>query len=264
MALARFRFSGELNDFLAPQRRSREFEHRCARAATVKNAIEALGVPHTEVELILVNGCTVDMTYRVQDGDRVDVSPKFEDAGLEPRLHIRAPLPAPARFIADSQLGALARLLRILGFDTVYDNGYADHEVRRCAAEEERIILTRDRELLKCRTVTHGCYVHALEPRAQLREIVQRLGLAANMRPFTLCVHCNLPLVRVAKEEVLGQLPPMVAERHEQFHTCAGCRRVYWKGTHWERLRRVLRELLSGHAASMGAADPPLASGSRH
>jgi len=259
MAVVRFGFHDGLTAFLAPQRRSREFEYRCARAATVKNAIEALGVPHTEVELIRVNGRAVDLTYRVQDGDRIDVFPTVDGADLESLPRLRTPPPAPTRFIADSQLGALARLLRMLGFDTAYGNGYADEEIRCRAAQEERIILTRDRELLKCRTVTHGCYVHALEPRAQLREIVQRLRLAASMRPFTLCVHCNVPLVPVAKEAVLGQLPPMVAERHQEFQTCAGCRRVYWKGTHWERMRGVLRELLSGDAASM--AEPPLASG---
>jgi len=256
MAVARFRFYDGLTAFLAPQHRNAQFEYRCARAATVKNAIEALGVPHTEVELIRVNGRAVDLTYRVQDGDRIDVFPSVDGADLESLPRLRIPPPAPIRFIADSQLGALARLLRMLGFDTAYDNGYADDEIRCRATQEERIILTRDRELLKCRTVTHGCYVHALEPRAQLREIVQRLRLAASMRPFTRCVHCNVPLVPVAKAVVLGQLPLMVAGRHHEFQTCAGCGRVYWKGTHRERMRALLDELLPENVAAGAATDP--------
>src|SRR5262245_1932679 len=144
MSVAWFRFYEELNDFLALHHRKREFEHRCARAATIKNAIEALGVPHTEVELILVNGRSVDFAYRVVAGDRISVYPKFEAFDVGPLLRVRAQPLRLTRFIADAQLGGLARLLRALGFDTMYDNAYSDHEIRRRAAAEGRIILTRD------------------------------------------------------------------------------------------------------------------------
>lgn len=249
MTVARFRFYEELNDFLAPERRKREFESRCARAATVKNAIEALGVPHTEVELILVNGRSVDFAYRMQDGDRVSVYPKFEAFDIEPLLRVRPEPLRVIRFIADSHLGGLARLLRMLGFDTLYDNAYQDHEIRRRASEERRILLTRDRALLLCRTVTHGCYVHARKPQAQLHEIVERLQLEARIRPFTLCLHCNLPLAAVERAQVLDRLPPTVAQHYEHFQSCAGCRRVYWKGSHWERMRDLLREILPSGTA---------------
>lgn len=258
MALARFRFYEELNDFLAPEHRRREFEHRYARAATVKNAIEALGVPHTEVELILVNGCPVDFGYLVREGDRISVYPKFEAFDLGPLLRVRREPLRVTRFIADSHLGGLARLLRMLGFDTLYENGYADSEICRRAAEEGRIVLTRDRELLKLRTVTHGCYVHALEPRLQLMEIVERLQLAASVRPFTLCLHCNLPLAPVEKAQIVDRLPPGVAQRYEQFHTCAGCRRVYWEGSHWERMRELLLEILPSGAAPAPSTVAPV------
>ncbi|HEX8009653.1 MAG TPA: Mut7-C RNAse domain-containing protein [Casimicrobiaceae bacterium] len=244
MTVARFRFYEELNDFLPAERRKREFEAHCARAATVKNAIEALGVPHTEVELVLVNGRSVDFGYRMQDGDRISVYPTFEAFDIEPLLRVRPQPLRATRFIADSHLGGLARLLRMAGFDTRYDNDCADDEIRRRAGEEGRIILTRDRALLMCRSVTHGCYVHALEPRAQFREIVERLQLASQVRPFTLCLHCNLPLAAVGKAQIVDRLPPTVAATYERFCLCAGCRRVYWEGSHWERMRALLRGLL--------------------
>ncbi|PZP57913.1 MAG: twitching motility protein PilT [Azospira oryzae] len=244
MVTARFRFYEELNDFLAPERRKTEFEYRCARAATVKNAIEALGVPHTEVELILVNGESVGFSYRVREGDRVSVYPKFEALDVRPLLRVRPQPLRETRFIADAHLGGLARLLRMLGFDTLYDNTYDDFDICMQAKREGRIILTRDRELLKCRIITHGCYVHARKPQAQLKEIVERLQLAANVRPFTRCLHCNLPLAPIAKEQVLDRLPPTVAQVHERFSTCGGCGRVFWEGTHWERMRALLRDYL--------------------
>jgi uncharacterized protein with PIN domain len=249
MPVAQFRFYEELNDFLAPDRHKCEFVASFARAATVKNAIEALGVPHTEVELILVNGRSVDFTYRMQEGDRVSVYPMFEAFDIEPLLRVRPQPLRDTRFVADSHLGGLARLLRMAGFDTRYDNQCDDDEIRRRADEEGRIILTRDRALLMCRSVTHGCYVHALAPQAQFQEIIDRLQLGPRVRPFTLCLHCNLPLVAVEKAQIADRLPPAIAAGYERFCRCTGCQRVYWEGSHWERMRELLRELLGAGPA---------------
>lgn len=245
MATARFRFYEELNDFLAYPHRKCEFEYQYARGATVKQAIEALGVPHTEVELILVNGVSVDFAYRLRDGDRVSVYPMFEAFDIGPLLRLRPEPLRVSRFIADAQLGGLARLLRMLGFDTVHDQAYSDRDVVELAQRQSRIILTRDRELLKIRTVTHGCYVHALEPMAQAREILERLQLAASVCPFTLCLCCNLTVTRIEKERVIDRLPPTVAQLHEEYYVCGGCGRVYWKGSHWQRMYARLREILA-------------------
>ncbi len=253
MTLVRLRFYEELNDFLAPARRKREFDYACARAATVKNAIEAVGVPHTEVELVLANGRSVDFAYRLRDGDRVSVYPVFEAFDVAPLLRVRERPLRRTRFVADSHLGGLARLLRMAGFDTLHDNRYADEEIRRIAAREARIVLTRDRELLKCRDVTHGCFVRALKPAQQLQEIVARLQLASSLDPFALCLHCNLPLSDVCKDDVLDRLPPNVAEHYVRLRTCPGCRRIYWEGSHWRRMRELLDALLVP-AADAGAA----------
>jgi uncharacterized protein len=242
--MATFRFYEELNDFLAPERRWREFNAPCAQTATTKHMIEALGVPHTEVELVLVNGVSVGFDRLLDDGDRVAVYPKFELLDVTPLLRVRERPLRISRFVADAHLGGLARLLRMAGFDTLYDNRYHDREITELAGREGRIVLTRDRELLKMRCITHGCYVHALRPSQQFAEIVERLDLARSARPFSLCLECNAPLQAVDKAQVLDRLPPSVRAAHERFSTCAVCGRIYWEGSHWRRMRERLAELL--------------------
>ena len=242
MATASFRFYEELNDFLAPERRRREFSAPCARAATAKHMIEALGVPHTEVEMILVNGESAGFERLLQDGDRVAVYPRFEALDITPLLRVRERPLRVTRFVADAHLGGLAHMLRMAGFDTLYRNDYRDREIADIAEREARIILTRDRELLKYRGVTHGCYVHALKPAQQFRELVERLDLARSFKPFTLCLECNAPLHPVDKQRVWERLPPSVQANHQRFTACDSCGRVFWEGSHWRRMQALLSE----------------------
>jgi uncharacterized protein with PIN domain len=246
MVTATFRFYEELNDFLAPERRKREFTAPCARAATVKHMIEALGVPHTEVELILVNGESVGFDRLVADGDRISVYPKFEALDVTPLLRLRSRPLREARFVADSHLGGLAHLLRMAGFDTLYRNDFGDREIVGLSVAEGRIVLTRDRELLKLRELTHGCFVHALKPAQQFKEILVRLDLFGSLRPFTLCLECNRPLRDIDKAQVIDQLPPMVRERYSRFTTCDACGRIYWEGSHWQRMRELVEAAARG------------------
>ncbi len=244
MVTATFRFYEELNDFQAPQRRRREFAAPCARAATTKHMIEALGVPHTEVELVLVNGESAGFGRLIRDGDRVAVYPKFESLDITPLLRVRAQPLRVSRFVADAHLGGLARLLRMTGFDTLYDNHYDDGEIAAIAAAEGRIVLTRDRDLLKRRGISHGCYMRATKPEAQLHEIFDRLDLARSARPFTLCLHCNAPLRAIGKASAAPHLPPAVRERHERFTICLRCRRVFWEGSHWRHMSEIVARLM--------------------
>ncbi|HEX5682782.1 MAG TPA: Mut7-C RNAse domain-containing protein [Ideonella sp.] len=243
-ATVTFRFYEELNDFIAPDRRRREFSCRCASNATVKHMIEALGVPHTEVELVLVNGDSVGFDRVLGDGDRVAVYPVFEALDVTPLLRVRERALRVTRFVADAHLGGLAHQLRLFGFDTLYDNHFEDAEIVRLAVEQGRIVLTRDRELLKRRDITHGCYVRALHRDQQLREVFERLDLAGSARPFTRCLCCNAPLRTIDKAEVVERLPTSVRERHERFACCEGCGRVFWEGTHWRRMRTMVDALL--------------------
>ena len=243
MVTASFRFYGELNVFVAPARRQRTFACPCAQAATTKHMVEALGVPHTEVELMLVNGTPAPFDRLLHDGDRVAVYPRFASFDVSAMPPLRAPLPA-WRFVADAHLGGLARLLRMAGFDTLYDNNIDDDQIEALSIGDARRVLTRDRELLKRRGIVHGCYVHALRPAAQLVEVVDRLRLGADAAPFTLCLHCNAPLRAVDKALVLDQLPPTVRAHHQAFSTCELCHRVYWKGSHWKRMTALLAAAL--------------------
>jgi uncharacterized protein with PIN domain len=241
MATARFRFHGELSQFLPRERRNERFAYACARAATLKNAIEALGVPHTEAGRVLVNGRAATLPRIVREGDEVEVYPvQAPEEGI---------LPDRLAFIADAHLGGLARFLRMLGFDTLHDNRIADQDIRRLAWEECRIVLTRDRDLLKCRDIACGCYVHEREPQAQLREVAARYGLASHSSPFTLCLLCNLPLQPVAKAAIVERVPAEVAATQERFMHCAGCDRVYWPGSHYARMRDALARLVDRPAA---------------
>ncbi|MGN6649334.1 Mut7-C RNAse domain-containing protein [Trinickia sp.] len=241
---ATFRFYEELNDFLARPLRARAFSCACAHAATTKHMIEALGVPHTEVELIIVNGESVGFDRMLENGDRVAVYPKFEALDISPLLRVRERPLRTVRFIADAHLGGLAQLLRLAGFDTLYDNHFPDAEIEAIATGQDRIVLTRDRELLKRRTITHGCYVRALKPQLQLREIVDRLDLAGSVQPFRLCLSCNAPLRRIDKAQAVGRAPEGVLERHAQFVTCDICKRVFWEGSHWKRMRTLIDSLV--------------------
>ena len=250
MVTATFRFYEELNDFLPGGRRGHEFTAPCARAATTKHMIEALGVPHTEVELVLVNGVSVGFERPIEDGDRVAVYPKFETFDITDLLRVRERPLRRTRFVADAHFGGLARLLRMAGFDTLYDNGYDDAEIAAIAARDGRIVLTRDRDLLKRRDITHGCYVRAARSDGQLREVFARLDLARSAQPFTLCLHCNMPLREVAKADVLERLPPTVRERHQRFTTCDRCRRVFWQGSHWQRMNSLVEDLTSKDQSS--------------
>jgi len=241
MTTAIFRFHAELNAFIAPAFRQRAFSHPVARDATVKHMIEVFGVPHTEVALVLVNDAPASLAQRVEDGDRI---------AAYPHVHALAPAGGEVadggtpRFIADAHLGRLARRLRMLGFDVLYRNSYSDAEVARIAAGEGRVVLTRDRDLLIRRDVLQGCYVHATATDAQLVEVLRRYRIAGRCRPFSRCLVCNGRLRPVARDEVAGSVPPTSLAHYERFLRCAGCGKVLWEGTHVERMRRRIADIL--------------------
>lgn len=220
----------------------RAFTHAFIDAASVKDMIESHGVPHTEVDLIVVNGESVDFAYVVQDGDRIGVYPMFEAIDISPLLRVRPRPLRVTRFVLDAHLGRLAAYLRMLGFDTLYRNDYNDRELAAISHEQGRILLTRDVGLLKRGAITHGYYVRETESRRQLREIVRRFDLAGSIAPFERCMRCNGLLEPVAKEEVAERIPPQTRAHHHAFQICRSCGRVYWKGTHYRRMQKFIAE----------------------
>ena len=238
------RFYEELNLFLPPAVRKRPFEVPLPEGGTAKAVIESLGVPHTEVDLVLVNGDSVGFSHRLSLGDRMSVYPVFESWDISGLSRVRAAPLRVTRFQADVHLGRLARLLRMVGFDTAWGEERDDAAIVAAALREQRIVLSRDRGLLKRRLVTHGYLVRSLEPREQLGEVLGRFDLAAQVRLFSRCMDCNACLARVSRISVLDDLPPVVAETCGEFSRCVGCGKVYWRGTHWESMKRLADEVL--------------------
>ena len=251
------RFYAELNDFLPRQRRDGPFLHDVPNGTAVKDVIEGLGVPHTEVDLVLVNGVSVPFSHRVAGGDRVSVYPVFEALEIATVTRVRPrPLRDP-RFVLDVHLGRLARHLRLAGFDAEYRNDFADAELVERAVADRRILLTRDRGVLKHTAVTHGYAVRSTVPADQFREVLRRFDLFGRVAPFTRCLQCNFLLVETDATEVSSRIPPRVRARHTTFRMCQGCGRVYWAGTHHDRLSTFLRTALTE-----GPCDPAQISGS--
>jgi uncharacterized protein with PIN domain len=238
MNRARFLFYGELNDFLPPVRRGTPVEQGFNSHPTVKHLIESLGVPHPEVDRILANGLPAGFDYRVQDGDWMDVYPAPED-GSPPV----APMPEP-RFVLDNHLGRLAAYLRMLGFDALYRNDYEDDELAETAEREDRILLTRDRRLLMRKAVRYGYCLRSLDPKRQVEEVLRRFRLLNQIHPFRRCLRCNGLLEPVAKAAVLDQLEPLTRRYFDKFHRCASCSRVYWRGSHYQRMRKLVETIL--------------------
>jgi len=242
---AAFRFYAELNDFLPGEDRQQNVPFLFYVSPTVKDAIEALGVPHVEIDLILVNGRSVDFGHRLSDGDRVSVYPVFESLDLSPVIRLRGrPLRDPT-FVADVHLRRLTRLMRLLGFDVLYSSTYDDPALVRISVGETRILLTRDRALLKRGELTHGYWVRSTDPIEQVKEVVRRFDLGNQARPFSRCLTCNGPLHRVEKEDVLPEIPPKTARWREEYVRCQDCGKLYWQGTHHARLENTVKQILS-------------------
>jgi uncharacterized protein with PIN domain/sulfur carrier protein ThiS len=244
MKQATFRFYAELNYFLQPRFRQVPFRHSFAGRVSVKHLIESLGVPHSEVDLILVNGASVDFSYIVEDGDRVSVYPVFESIDISTIGRLRPHPLRETRFILDIHLGQLATYLRLFGFDTLYQNDYSDDELARISSTEQRILLTKDRGLLKRNLVTHGYCVREDDPEKQLLEVFRRFDLRGSLEPFKRCLRCNGILRPVDKAEIIDRIPANTRQFYEEFHLCTSCDQVYWKGSHYRRMNHFIQRIL--------------------
>ena len=240
---ARFRFYAELNDFLPPERRAVPFDYVFQGRQTVKHLIESLGVPHTEVDLVLIDGRSAGFGDLVEDGASVSVYPVFEAFDIAPLSRVRPRPLRQVRFVLDAHLGRLAAYLRMIGFDSLYRNDYADEELARISLAERRILLTRDRGLLKRGAVTHGYCIREANARRQLAEVVRRFDLAGSLAPFTRCMVCNEPLRAVAKQQVAERMPPLSRAHYDDIRECPRCGRLFWGGSHYRRMRQMIEEL---------------------
>ena len=239
------RCHGALTDFLSRARRGQSLVVPWAEHETVKQVVEAAGVPHPEIAALFVNGAAVDFTYRLAAGDVIDAYP----AGAHPPARpLRPPLGTP-RFICDVHLGRLAAYLRMLGYDTLYSNDQDDSILAAIAGAEGRVLLTRDRGLLKRGAVVYGAFVRATDPEAQLREIAERFALHPAARAFQRCLRCNGVTVPVAKAEILDQLPLQTRRYYDAFWRCTVCGQIYWRGSHVRQMVAVIDRVFGPQAA---------------
>ncbi len=239
MAFASFQFYAELNDFLPPHKRYVRIDHSFGERASIKDMIEALGIPHPEVDCIKVNGKSVDFSYIVQDEDNIHVYP-ISAAAVKPKAL------SVVCFVLDIHLGKLATSLRLLGFDTLYRNDYEDEQLAYISSTEKRILLTRDKGLLMRSIVNYGYYVRSTNPQQQIVEVLRRFNLFSSVSPFKRCLRCNGLLEPVAKESIIDQFPPTFQLQNNEFHRCQNCSQIYWKGSHYKRLQQFIGQVLEG------------------
>jgi uncharacterized protein len=242
--LVSFQFYAELNDFLPRRQRLSTINYELKERTSIKDTIEALGVPHPEVCGIEVNGEYVDFSYIVKDGDTINVYPISAIPEGALLTSVAVGTPEIIRFVLDVHLGKLATSLRLLGFDTLYRNDYGDEELARISSSENRILLTRDCGLLMRGIVTYGYYVRNTDPQQQIVEIMRRFDLFKLVTPFARCLRCNGLLETVAKESIVDQLPETVVLEMDDFHCCQNCGQIYWQGSHYQKLQEFISKVL--------------------
>lgn len=242
---ATIRFYAGLNDFLPIRQRGQPLAFSFSGKPAIKDSIEACGVPHPEVDLILINGQSVEFSHPLMNDDRVSVYPQFKFLDVSPLLPLKPKPPTEPHFILDVHLGKLARKLRMLGFDTLYQNDYTDPEIVRIALRERRIILTRDRGLLMIKSVRHGYWIRSNRIDEQVIETLTYYDLFYQIRAFHRCINCNGVIQRVDKKTVIDRLLPKTARYYDAIYRCQGCNQLYWQGSHYQHMTRYVQILIN-------------------
>ena len=232
MSAAYFLFVGRLNDFLPPEQKAQPIVVEFRGRQSIKHLAESLGVPHPEIGQVQVNGQDATLNSITKDGDRVEAWP------------IPNGWPEEPRFILDNHLGRLTAYLRMLGFDCLYRNDYADEELAATAQREGRILLSRDRRLLMRKAVIQGYCPRSLDSLEQLTEVIQRFDLIKHIKRFHRCLRCNHPLEPVAKEAILDRLEPLTKLYFDEFQICPACSQIYWKGSHYEKMEKFIEHII--------------------
>ena len=244
MSEANITFLDQLNDLLPKRKMDQVLICEFNGNPSIKHIVESMGVPHTEVGKILVNEQSVIFNYQVQSGDTIKVYPSSPEVDHLSGFFQSGKLTIGPRFILDNHLGKLSTYLRILGFDTIYQNDYQDDQLAQIAVEQNRILLTRDRQLLMRKTIIYGYAVRSLMPEDQIVEVINRFRLTATVIPFHRCLRCNTRLESVSKEVILHRLEPKTKKYFNEFRICPNCDRIYWKGSHYDRMVKLITRLV--------------------
>lgn len=239
-------FNQDLRPFLKTNQS--QITYPLTRRANIKDILEALGIPHTEVGKIILHNRApakkeLTFSYLPQPGDRLEVLAHVPPLDpTQPTLLIPKAL-GEIRFIVDVNVGKLSRLLRLLGLDTQFHWQQNDQEIAQLACKEKRIVLTKDLGLLKRNQIQWGHFVRASQPRDQLLEVLNFYGLKPPFKLFSRCLACNTPLKKIPKTIILNRLQPKTELYFHKFKYCPRCAKIFWPGSHQERMSRMLKDL---------------------
>ncbi len=245
MATVSVRLYAELNDLLPPERKMRPFSVTVPSPASVEELFRVLAIAKDDVDIVLVNGQSVGAEHRLKEGDLISLYPVFESFDISPLVRLREGPLRESRFVLDTHLGKLSTYLRMLGFDALYRPDYRDEELVAIALGEGRILLSRDRELVASRQLTRAYLVRQTDPQLQAGEVIERFDLRGSVQPFIRCMRCNTLLEKREKGEVFDRLPPRIKAMYDEFQVCPTCQRIYWKGSHFQRMSEFVQLLLS-------------------
>ena len=255
MPIATIRFHGVLNFFLPRHQRKQIIAHHFDWRTSIKDMLESLGPPHPEMAMLVVNGHSVDFDIIVAPDDHIEVYDRFDPVSVPDAVRLRPEYGGRPRFVLDTHLGRLANYLRMLGFDTLYRNDYVDDGMAHISHHEQRILLTRDIGLLKRSLVVYGYYVRETNPKRRIVEVMHRFNLHELVAPFRRCTRCNGLLRAVHKSDILPHLSQATMIYYDEFHQCASCHQVYWKGSHFDHLQRFMGEVLNDDQRTTSASD---------
>ncbi|MFN8671837.1 MAG: Mut7-C RNAse domain-containing protein [Candidatus Sericytochromatia bacterium] len=232
---AKFLFYGELNFFLPYNKKGQVIDISFKESPSVKDAIESLGIPHTEIGLIKLNDISIGFNYKLNDKDSFHIYPVNYSQEAKDNNLLR-PKIKEYKFMVDANIGKMSKYLRMMGFDTYYDLSIDDKEIVEIAEEQERIILTRDIGMLKRKIATHGYFIKSTDINEQVLEVIQRFELKDKINEFSICLECNTKVIRVNKEKVKDNVPERIFFDYEDFYECVKCKKFFWKGSHYDKM----------------------------
>ena len=239
-----FRFYEELNDFLPAEKRKKAFSVSFLAQSSVRDVIASLGVYDGEVDLILADGVSIGLDYFLQGGEYISVYPVFESLDIRSCTNVRSDPLRCLTFVADVHLGGLAKYLRLFGFDSLYNPGADSRDLVDVSVRQGRVLLTRNKNLLKHKAISRGIFVREVDPMMQLKGIFKRLDLYSDARPFSRCLCCSRLIERISEKDVTRRLPLRVRDSYQTFSFCRSCDRVCWKGIQYRRMRTFVEDTL--------------------
>ena len=241
--------SGDLQQLLKREFRGQDkIAHELKRRASAKDVVESFGIPHTEIGVMRANGREISFSHIVENSETIEISPLYAPIDVLTASLLRPQPLQNITFAVDDNVGKLASLLRMAGLDTYYVNTISDRELVKIAHHEGRILLSKDKDLLKRKMIVFGRLVRAITPKKQLAEIIQLYGLREQLQPFSRCLKCNDLLQPIEKQEIIDRLEPLTIKYYDSFHTCRSCGNIYWPGSHRERMLTMLSGFSSCHS----------------